>query len=142
MTLTARRQRIIAALFLLVAGGSGCGADDESPIEPSGSSVTVAASETAFTIAHGNSQSVDILVARSGSYAGPVTMSAEQLPRGVTATFTPAVLPHGSTRAVLRLSVQATAIPGTNNIVVRGSAAGVGSMGLAMAVMVPAAPGR
>ena len=74
--------------------------------------------------AQGSSVSAELLVNRGG-YAGPVTLTAENLPAGVSASFQPAA-PTGVS-ATMTLSVGPTAAPGSHPITVRGAGTGVPS---------------
>jgi hypothetical protein len=74
--------------------------------------------------AQGSSVSAELLVNRGG-YAGPVTLTAENLPAGVSASFQPTA-PTG-TSATMTLIVGATAAPGNHPITVRGAGTAVPS---------------
>jgi hypothetical protein len=74
--------------------------------------------------AQGSSVSAELLVNRGG-YAGPVTLTAENLRAGVSASFQPTA-PTG-TSATMTLSVGVTAAPGNHPITVRGAGTGVPS---------------
>ena len=70
----------------------------------------------------GSIASTDLIVNRGG-YAGPVALSVDNLPAGVTAAFDPAE-PTG-TAALLRLTIQPSATAGSYTLLVRGTAPGI-----------------
>ena len=69
-------------------------------------------------------ESVGVQVHRT-EFDGPVTLSAEDLPVGVTATFDPAVLAAGETDSQLTLSASPAAPLGVATVTVRATADGV-----------------
>jgi uncharacterized protein YkwD/plastocyanin len=96
-TATASTTLRITADFAIVLGGGG------------------------VTVVPGASNSVAVVVAGSAGWTSPVTLSAEGLPAGVTATFTPnPVTPTGV--SVLRLTAAQGAAQGTFSLVVKGTA--------------------
>jgi hypothetical protein len=74
--------------------------------------------------AQGSPVSAELLVNRGG-YAGPVTLTAENLPAGVSASFQPTA-PTG-TSATMTLEVGPATTPGSHPITVRGAGTGVPS---------------
>ena len=75
-----------------------------------------------LSVPQGSVVTTDIILNRAG-YPGPVTLAAENLPTGVTATFNPA-LPT-ATSAVMTLFIQPTVTPSTYAVRVRGTGGGV-----------------
>lgn len=73
------------------------------------------------TLAQGESQTAEIQIARSGGFAGAVTLTAEGLPTGVTAAFDPTD-PTGAT-STLTLTASGSADTGGATITVAGTAA-------------------
>lgn len=74
------------------------------------------------SVGQGNTTQVPVVVNRS-SYSGAVSLTAENLPEGVTGTFDPAS-PTGAS-ATLALNVVPTASPGASLVRVRGKGTGV-----------------
>ena len=89
------------------------------------SAITVSAGTGTATAAQGANTTVPITITRTGGATGPVTLTAEGLPAGVTAAFAPTPIPDGSTTSTLTLTVGATATTGTFPIVVRAAGTGV-----------------
>jgi hypothetical protein len=87
-------------------------------------SININTSATA-TSAQGVAATVPITIERVGGFAGAVTLSAEGLPSGVTASFSPASIAAGATTSTLTLTPAMTALLATNAIVVRASGTGV-----------------
>jgi hypothetical protein len=75
-----------------------------------------------LNVPQGSVVNTEVILNRAG-YAGPVALTAENLPPGVTATFTPAA--PTTTAAVMTLFIQPTVAPSTYALRVRGSGAGV-----------------
>jgi uncharacterized membrane protein len=61
-------------------------------------------------------------ISRAGAFEGPVALTTSGLPKGVTAAFTPDVVPGAATEATLRLATSDHAKPGTYPITVTGLA--------------------
>ena len=75
-----------------------------------------------WTIYPGDSATATITVVPNGDFTGPVTLSAYELPPGVTAAFNPNPI-TGS--GVVTMTASSTAAAGTNWAVLEGSASGV-----------------
>lgn len=128
-TLTRLSPLVLAAALLAGA----CSDDD-----PTGTnqSVGVSLNQTTATISRGGTVIIPVTVSRSGGYTGAVALTAENLPTGVTATFTPTSVASGSTTSSLSLSANNTATTGTQNITIRatGSGATAGTVTLPLTV--------
>ena len=75
-----------------------------------------------MSVRQGSVVTADIIINRGG-YAGPVELSVENLPAGVSASFEPASAT--STSSVMTLVLQLTTAPSTYLVRVRGKGAGV-----------------
>ncbi|MDQ6612002.1 MAG: hypothetical protein M3Y64_06185 [Gemmatimonadota bacterium] len=87
--------------------------------------INLSSTSTAVTAVRGGSATVPLTIDRVNSYAGAVTLIADGLPAGVTATFTPALLSGTVVASTLTLSALSTAVVGTTAITVRATGSGV-----------------
>ena len=113
-------------LFPLVVSGAVLVAacDDDDPITPSGS-LALSIGQSAATVLPGTSASLPMTITRSGSFAGSVTLTAEDLPAGVSATFEPETVTGTGTYSVLTLTGASGATAGSGTVSIRGSGSGV-----------------
>lgn len=79
---------------------------------------TLAANPTALTVKQGASGTVTVNITRNATFTGPVALTLEGAPAGVTGTFNPASATGAS--STLTLNVAATAAPGAYNLTIRG----------------------
>lgn len=119
-----RFSRLVLTASVLV--WSACG--KKSPTPPGGttSRISVSSGSPTLSVAQSASGTAAITVTRV-SFTGDVALTAENLPTGVTATFTPASLTGGGTSSSLSLaasSVAATGGAGTD-VTVRARGTGV-----------------
>jgi hypothetical protein len=92
---------------------------------------------TSLTVRRGESQTTEVQITRTGGLTGAVTLSAEGMPTGVTATFDPAA-PTSNT-SVLTLTAAGGATLGQASVTIKGTASGVtGEKTAALAVTVEA----
>lgn len=124
---------LVGVLTLAACGKKG-------PTNPGGSTASIAVSTTAATlsVAQAATGSAPITVARS-TYSGDVALTAEGLPAGITATFTPATLSGTATASTLELQVSGTAAVGTTTITVRARGTGVADATTPIAITVTTA---
>ncbi len=80
--------------------------------------VALSASPASLSVASGGSGTVAVSVSPLGGFAGEVALTAEGLPTGVTASFSPASTSAAST---LTLAVSADAAAGATQVTVRGT---------------------
>jgi hypothetical protein len=85
-------------------------------------SVSLSLGSSSATVAREGSVTVPVTIARGGGFADVVTLSAVNLPTGVTASFAPPALGVGATTSVLTLSASISAPLGSSAISVRTSA--------------------
>lgn len=116
-----------ASAFALLMLPATFACSDNNATEPNPNQITVAAQTPSTTIAPGSSSSVAITVLRPESYDGPVTLTAENLPAGVTGTFAPATLSADESSSMLTLTVDMGTPTGRNDIIVRASGTDVAS---------------
>ena len=84
--------------------------------------VTVATS--AISVVVDTLVTVPITITRTGGLFDPVTLSAFNLPTGMSATFSPSVLATGVTASIMTLSAAIGTTIGANPIVIRATAIG------------------
>lgn len=119
-------MRKLIPFMMSLAIVAGC-SDDNDPITPAGS-ITVAAGQQNATLAAGGSITIPISVSRTGSFAGAINLTAENLPTGVTASFDPASVPNGTTTSQMTLTAAANAAASSaDEITIRASGSGVTS---------------
>ena len=119
-----RRLLSLALLPLALAACSGSG--DSGPITPPVTpSISLALASATATVARSSSGSVAVSLNRLGNYTGTVTLRAENLPTGVTGTFTSPTLVGTASATTLTLDVAASAVAGTTAITLRASGTGV-----------------
>ena len=88
--------------------------------------ITLASGVSAVTAPRNGSATLPLTITRLNSYAGSVVLTAEGLPQNVTATFTPALLPNGTTAATLTLGILPLATaPSSTPIVIRATGPGI-----------------
>jgi hypothetical protein len=93
--------------------------------DPAGPSFQLSATPALVTVTTGSSASVSLKLAAGGGFNSAVTLSATGLPSGITAAFTPATLPAGTTSSALQISASANAAPGSFSFNISGSGGGV-----------------
>jgi hypothetical protein len=76
-------------------------------------------------VAQGQSKTWEVIVTRSGGFAGTVDLTIEGLPSGVTAQFVPPAIGANTAGGALILTAAAGAAEGTTNVTIRARAAGV-----------------
>ena len=121
----ASASALLLGVFAISCGGGGAG--DGGPTIPNGGSFFVSFGSS-LSIAQGSSGSVSMLIARTGSFTGPVSLSVSGLPTGVTGTLSPATVATGQTTAGLTLTSSATAALGTTTVTVTGSSPGLANV--------------
>lgn len=118
MTTRSRRRALLT--LLLPYAVAACGGDKSAT--PS-SSLAIAVSSGVIVAAGQSSAPVSLTLTRVNTSAD-VTLSAEGLPTGVTATFSPAVMTSGAGTATMTLIAATTTAPGSLNFVVKASGGG------------------
>ena len=92
---------------------------------PGGASISVAAGSPTLSVVQAATGTSSITVGRT-NFTGDVALTAENLPTGVTATFTPATLSAGATSSSLALAASNIAATGvTTTVTVRARGTGV-----------------
>ncbi len=96
------------------------------------------ASPASLSIVNGQTGTSTLTVARTGGFAGNVTLALEGAPAGVTGVFAPNPATAGN--STLTITTTTTAVAGTYNLVVRGTATGQTDRTTAIALTVAPVP--
>ncbi len=129
------RKWLCAAMALTVVA---CG-DDEGT-NPTNPGFAVTLSSQTLSVEQGASAPITATIARTGSFSGTVTLLAEAVPTGLTATFSPSQVTSAVTTATLTVAAASTLAPGTYNFTIRGQAAGLTDQTFSATVTVTARP--
>ena len=124
----------LSALTLAACSSGGDAGTTSPPVTPS---IALQLSATAGTVSRGASGNATLSLSRGGGYAGTVALTAENVPTGVTATFTPASLAGTAASATVVFDVGPTATPGSSSITVRAAGSGVTAATAAYALSIP-----
>lgn len=109
--------------------------DEEDPLTPAGG-VTISLAQAGATVFPGASASLPVTVSRSGDFTGAVTLTAENLPAGVTVSFEPATVT--GTTSILTVTGASGAATGTGTITVRGAGSGTNTATASLPVTIAA----
>lgn len=103
--------------------------------------ISLTANPAAVNVVSGATATTSIGIARTGGFAGEVTLALEGAPAGLTGTFSASPVPGTVFASTLTLSASAAVAPGTYNLTVRGTGTGVTAQTVSISVTVAAAPG-
>lgn len=134
--ITTLSRRLVAATVLALTACSG--KKTPTGTTPPVASIAVSAATGTLAVDPGATGTAAISIVRT-NYTGDVSLTAEGLPTGVTATFTPATLASGATASSLALAVSGTAAAGTSTVTVRARGTGVTDKTATIALTVNAA---
>jgi uncharacterized membrane protein len=134
-TLTlAAASTAVPGTYTIIVTGSGTGVASESDsltltigaAPPAHSiSLLIRALNNQVSVAQGESDTWEVIVTRGGGFAGPVDLSIEGLPGGVTAQFAPLTIAPGTVGSALTFTAAASAATGSTDVTIRGRATGV-----------------
>jgi hypothetical protein len=128
------------ASFTITASGTGVSAASAPfALTVPTPTVGITTSAAATSAVQGASATVGLTLSRTNGFADAITLSASGVPSGVTASFTPATVPAGSTASTLTLTAGATAAPGAYPIVITAAGTGVASVTSTVTLTVTAA---
>lgn len=102
---------------------------------------TISVSPTSVTIAAGGQGTVAVTVTRTGEFADAVSLSAQGLATGITASFIPSSVPGSSTSSTITVNVASTVAAGSYPFTVRATAGGQPEQTRQVTVVVTEAPG-
>lgn len=131
-----RISRLVLAASVLV--WTACSGSKGTQPPPTTSSISVSNGSPTLSVAQSASGTAAITVGRV-SYTGDVALTAEGLPTGITATFTPATLGSGVTASSLSLAASGTASVGASTITIRARGTGVSDATTTLALTVTTA---
>src|SRR5688572_27761353 len=111
-------------LLVLILATGGCGSIDKflEGNQPSDARLRVTLQSSAVSVEQGREETVVVTVTRVGEYSGPVAISVEGVPFGVTAEVGSASTTGAETQASVTLRVGASAAPGSYTLLVRSHA--------------------
>ena len=134
MIMNLSRHLVVASVLVL----AGCGDKKSSTgITTPAASITLASGVSALAVNQGATGTATLTISRT-SFAGDIALTAEGLPTGVSATFTPATVASGSTTSSLALAVSGTAAAGASTVTIRARATGVTEQTATIALTVSA----
>ncbi len=81
----------------------------------------LALSKPSALVAMGLQVGLRVSFTAANGFSAPVTLAAQGIPKGVTATFTPATLSGSATSSTLTLSAGASATAGVANVIINGT---------------------
>lgn len=114
-------MKTITATLALLLIPLAIGCSDSGVTEPATDRITVETSTSATAMSAGESSTINITVTRPVGYDGPLTLTAQNLPSGITASFSPSVLDAGESASTLILTADANAPDGSGALIVQAS---------------------
>lgn len=118
-------MKTITATLALLLIPLAIGCSDDGVTTPATDRITVETSSGSAALAAGETSTINITVTRPVGYSGALTLTAQNMPSGVTATFSPSVLDAGESASTLILAADANAPDGIGSVVVQASGADV-----------------
>lgn len=118
-------MKTISATLALLLIPLAIGCSDDGVTTPATDRITVETSTSTASMSAGETSTINITVTRPVGYTGPLTLTAQNMPNGITASFSPSVLDAGETASTLILSADASAPDGSASVVVQASGADV-----------------
>ncbi len=131
-----KRFTFVVACSLLVSACSSGG--DGGTTTPQ--SIGVGLSATSGSVMLGTSTATTLSLSRVGGFAAAVSLTAENVPNGVSIIFSPAQLSGSTTTAGVAIAVALTATPGTTTIIIRATGTGVSAATTPYTITITAPP--
>ncbi|MGA3373938.1 MAG: glycosyl hydrolase family 18 protein [Terracidiphilus sp.] len=118
---------VLAATAAVVFGISGCGSSGSpTQIQTQTPAFTLTAPSTVVSIAQGSSGTTTVTATISGGFDGTVSLTASELPTGITVVFKPATIPApGSGSSTLTINVTSAVATGNYIFLVTGAGQGL-----------------
>lgn len=132
--------RRVATIMLAAATLGACGGGGDDGVTEPTPTIDITLSATTLSVQQGANGTVNLTLSRGGGFTGAVTVAVTGAPTGVTATPAPSSIASGSTSSVITVAAGATTAPGTYNLVVHATGAGVTEKTATIALTVTAAP--
>lgn len=135
----------VGALLVVLASFGGCGGvtppnpPPPPPPPPAGSIVIVPSTGNA-SVQQGSTAAITVLVSRAGGATGPVTVSVEGLPAGVTAPQSNETTAGAGTTVTITFNAAGSAVPGRTTLTLRAKGSGVTDATAAFDLTITAAP--
>ena len=131
------RWGALAGLLVATASLAACSSD--APTSRSSGSVAVSLASPTLTVSPGGQVSTTVTITRTTSAAGSVTLGADNLPVGVTATFAPSTLVGDAATSELTFAVPSSTPPGTSAVTIRavGADSSAATVQLELAISTP-----
>ena len=117
-----RFTAVVVMLLGLAVGCKGGGSGGDGGTQPSGT-ITINISPGSLVLTQGEDGSITVTLARAGGFSGSVTLSAQNLPSGVT--IAGANIAAGATSAQLSVNPSSSATVGTTTVTIRATGSGV-----------------
>jgi len=124
---------ILAGLLLVCVIISACSDTPTAP-KPPNPSVTLSISMSSLALAQGDAGSIDLTIARSGGFTGPVTLEVTGAPADVAVDI--GANPVAGTHARLGFAVGDAAAPGSYPLTLKGTGDGIPAKAVALELQV------
>lgn len=128
--------RVSLALLTAVLASLGACADGTTVAAPPAHSVTISATSVSLAASTDDRIAVDVMIARSAGFTGPVTLSVSGLPAGVTANVE--TNPVVGSNATVDIIVGTGVITGTYRFTLTATASGIQGNSIALDLLVTA----
>ncbi len=128
------RLVIVGSLLMLAACG---GKQSPTGTTAPSASLSLTAGSVTASVEQGASVNAALTIGRT-NFTGEVSLTAEELPTGVTATFTPPSEASGPATSTLALAASGSATAGTSTVTVRARGTGVADATTSIALTVTA----
>ena len=131
--------RLFALVLLATISMAACSGDSDGPAAPDPQGFTLSVSPASITLEPGSSEELLISITRRGGFAGSVSISAEGLPAGMTASTTS--ITGGTQSAVMTMTAGANTAPGETRLTIHGSSTVADVTGRSAPVSIVVTPG-
>lgn len=129
-------QRILSAACALLLMPFVVGCSDSDPTAPRTDVINIVTDMPSTNVDAGSSTAVQVTVTRPEGFAGAVTLTADNLPEGVTGVFSPAILDADENISTFTLTADAGAPNATGAVTLRASGADVDAESAVLTVVV------
>lgn len=136
----------LGALLVVLASAGGCGGatppnpPPPPPPPPPAGVISIVPSTGNASIQQGGSAAFTVLVTRASGFTGPVTVSVEGLPTGVTAPQSNETTAGSGTTITITLTAATSAVPGRTTLTLRAKGTGVTDATTVFDLTITAAP--